>query len=496
MSHKRTHRKRHAPRTIVAAAATVAAVVAAPVAWGSINESGGSTGADKPRTPTEVTADFDNDGHEDLATGAPGAAVDGEFNAGYIAVSYGSEGAAPDRTQVLSQADEAVPGEATEEAAFGLHSVARDLDGDGYTDLVSTSDGLETESDGVGVLVLWGSSEGLQRGTVLQGASVPGGMGEAYPLVGGDFNGDRKADLVLGAGQREGYFKGPFTREGKPAAVGPVPGTRDTSEGLVAGDVNGDGADDLVNLREGETRKESRAEYIAGGKEGFGKPDRSLLPPADNGTVGDVDDDGYGDLVLRTLKRDEDDPERLVAGPLAVLSGSAEGPDPERTTKIDQDTEGVPGKDRQGSMFGAALDAGDVNGDGYADVAVGVPAQDVDGKKDAGAVILLRGGSEGLTGKQARMVDESTGGEPSDVEKNNQLSGGAMRTDADLPLRLLDVTGDGDQDLAVGTPEDDDGAGIARTLAGDEAYALTPGKLPDGTEVPEKDSGLGYAFAQ
>ncbi|MGW9132751.1 FG-GAP repeat protein [Streptomyces sp. NPDC055681] len=56
------------------------------------------------------------------------------------------------------------------------------------------------------------------------------------------------------------------------------------------------------------------------------------------------------------------------------------------TLKFTQDTAGVPGSSENEDYFGAA--AGDVNGDGYADLAIGAPGEDLAGKRQAGMVIM------------------------------------------------------------------------------------------------------------
>jgi len=56
----------------------------------------------------------------------------------------------------------------------------------------------------------------------------------------------------------------------------------------------------------------------------------------------------------------------------------------------------VPDTYEQGDLFGAALASGDFNGNGYDDLAIGVPYEDVDSATDAGTVTVLYGSSSGL----------------------------------------------------------------------------------------------------
>ncbi|MGX5207112.1 hypothetical protein ACWKT3_00045 [Streptomyces violaceus] len=53
--------------------------------------------------------------------------------------------------------------------------------------------------------------------------------------------------------------------------------------------------------------------------------------------------------------------------------------------------------------------ADDFNGDGYRDLAIGMPGKTISGKKDAGAVLLTFGSAHGLTGKHVYITQNSTG---------------------------------------------------------------------------------------
>ena len=53
-----------------------------------------------------------------------------------------------------------------------------------------------------------------------------------------------------------------------------------------------------------------------------------------------------------------------------------------------------------GDHFGRALDVGDFDADGFDDLAVGAPHEDVNGANDAGLVHVYFGSPEGLSGRQ------------------------------------------------------------------------------------------------
>ncbi|MCH6163426.1 FG-GAP and VCBS repeat-containing protein [Streptomyces marispadix] len=401
---------------------------------------------DGPDGMASAQADFDGDGHTDLAAAGPGGDLHGKRLAGHVAVTYGSRGDERSvRCQLITQDDDGVPGEIEEEAAFGAEAHARDFDGDGYTDLAVTT---AEEVDGSAVIILWGSAGGLRGGTAVDGASS--GSYET-PLAAGDFDGDGHADLALNPGSDDGLLKGPFDRDGDPAATDaiPAPELPDDPTGslrvadLVSGDVDGDGRSDLLTFHtddDGESDWSEltwRGNYYRGGKDGFGKPDSSRVPDGETAVVGDVNEDGHGDLIVSP--RGED----VGRGAVEVAYGTKDGPG-RRTETIDADTPGVPGdgEDLNDSDVFTTLDAGDVDGDGYADVVAGAPrSRKGDAENSAGTVLFLRGGDDGLTGEGARLLDESD--VKAKPERQDRFGEG---------VRLTDVDGDRKADLAVGAP--------------------------------------------
>src|SRR5204863_6028021 len=133
-----------------------------------------------------TTADFDQDGYADQVFTAPRGTVNGVSHAGYVAVVYGSpQGTDPERRRVITLASSGVPGDPQKDAGWGHRAVARDVDGDGCTDLAVSA------ADDSGVTVLWGSpGGGLNGGTKMAAELETTGRN----LVGGDFNGDGHAD--------------------------------------------------------------------------------------------------------------------------------------------------------------------------------------------------------------------------------------------------------------------------------------------------------------
>ncbi|MGI5377747.1 N-acetylmuramoyl-L-alanine amidase [Streptomyces sp. CA-251387] len=100
----------------------------------------------------------------------------------------------------------------------------------------------------------------------------------------------------------------------------------------------------------------------------------------------DFNRDGITDLVTGT-------PRALSnGGTLTVVPGGIDGPVPASKRTITQNSTGVPGSHESGDSFGASTAWGDVNGDGYADLAIGAPGEDdTSGNADRGSVTVLYG---------------------------------------------------------------------------------------------------------
>jgi hypothetical protein len=108
---------------------------------------------------------------------------------------------------------------------------------------------------------------------------------------------------------------------------------------------------------------------------------------------------------------------------------------------ITQSTSKVAGSSEDGDHFGSSVTSADFDGDGYADLAVGLPGEDFKGKQDAGAVTILYGTSKGLTGSRSKQISEPEG------KYRYAGFGGA--------LAAGDLNGDGYPDLVVGAVDDE-----------------------------------------
>ena len=110
----------------------------------------------------------------------------------------------------------------------------------------------------------------------------------------------------------------------------------------------------------------------------------------------DFDGDGYSDLAVGVPG--EDLRGKSDVGAVQVLYGSASGVTA-RDQLWHQGRRGVKGALEKGDRFGTTVASGDFDADGYADLAIGIPLEDVGRTKDAGVVQVLYGSASGLTAR-------------------------------------------------------------------------------------------------
>lgn len=137
--------------------------------------------------------------------------------------------------------------------------------------------------------------------------------------------------------------------------------------------------------------------------------------------AGDFDCDGYTDLAIGVPNSSLGG--RGNAGAVQVIYGSSVGLAAARNQHWSQlggwvDKEGddtglhsgdIYGGPEDNDRFGGALTAGDSNGDGYTDLAIGVYKEDITAVVDAGAVNLLYGSVDGSTWVGNQFWDQSGG---------------------------------------------------------------------------------------
>ncbi|MFE2294849.1 FG-GAP and VCBS repeat-containing protein [Streptomyces sp. NPDC059452] len=451
------YRFRTTSAIVVALAATAAAT---PLTFA------GTAVAAGPAPVPRQHVDFNGDGYEDMVASVPEGTVSGVKKAGYLVVYPGNaKGISPARHKVINQNSPGVPGAATANARFGAGTTA-DIDRDGYTDLlVSPAKGPQ--------IILFGGAKGLgTRSVEFQG------RGSAV----GDFDGDGRTD-VAGIGP---WGETVVIDEGI-GADGSVGRTRTalTSgsvtvyQRLQVVDMNNDGKDDLlVNSGcDDEPDCDSTSLYLSTGT-GFRYTPFVTAPGTylnhSTVTVGSVNGDAYPDLVYTRqptgLDSDLDFPSK--GGAVAVVYGGPKGQNTKLKPKwITQRTAGVPGADEVGDEMGASAAVADLDGDGYGEVVVGLPGEDVGKVKDAGGVLVFKGRASGITGAGTKVIGQGTKHVPGVNEKGDRF-GGEVHIVA--PAKGVRAT------LAVAAPGENGNKGAVWLFKGSRSGPVAKGSVSFG----------------
>lgn len=139
-------------------------------------------------TAVAAVGDLDGDGRPDFAAGAPTAEPHGLPDAGLVLLLSAADGRILDRI-----------GGSESNGQFGASlAAAGDLDGDGRVDLLIGAPGRTVGNvPGVGTVSLW-STGGKRELNRLVGSEANGGFG-AVLAGGGDFDGDGRSDILVGA---------------------------------------------------------------------------------------------------------------------------------------------------------------------------------------------------------------------------------------------------------------------------------------------------------
>ncbi len=342
-----------------------------------------------------ASGDFDGDGYEELAVGAPGEDLDESESEGIVHVIAGSrKGLRPKRTRSIDSLLPKLeaPGR-TRSEAFGFTLAAGDFDGDGYDDLViGTDDGIDGDNDAGAIHVIPGSRKGLV------------------------------------------VRKSRYLHESSPGVKGPGAGfQRDFSNALSVGDYDGDGRDDLAVGVPQADETEGAVHIFGGSRRGLSSRHDRYLTPSEPGMAegeprsgrwgtslasGDLDGDGRDDLAVGTQIGANIS---ACVGEVRVLFGTRKGILKRHNQAITQTTPGIrgDGEVRECDLFGITVAIHDLDGRGPEELAIGEPQnvreQDYGQEYGVGGVHLLYPNRKrNLTARGYRYITQGTPGIPGD----------------------------------------------------------------------------------
>ncbi|MFI1419301.1 hypothetical protein ACH4VX_15120 [Streptomyces sp. NPDC020731] len=421
--------------------------------------------------------DFNGDGRTDLAIGAPDATVGGHPKAGAVSVVYGGAGGPKTSTRTLiTQNTSGVPGAAEAGDAFGAALASADLNTDGYADLLIGTPGEDVTGDSSSgtAVVVWGSASGLSGARSLFSFFDEDYDHYGQALTTGDFDDDGDLDVAVGSTGPIvlSVVDGPITKSGtNNGGSGSQYDWWSSSPGvthLTSADTPGDGSGPVV-LHGLAAHTGDAATSLADLRIGNYTDWLQRMPAGYVSAAGDIDRDGHPDFAVGNDRETSVDAEGAKGGKVTVVYGGPEGLDPDRAPLVlTQDTAGVPGASETGDRFGSGVDLGDINGDGYADLAVGTAGEN----SGTGAVTVLYGSASGLTTKGAQSFTQNTAGVPGASETGDLFG---------TRVVLTDHTGDGRADLSLSAPGENSGDGSVWSLRGSATGLTTTGAISFGT---------------
>jgi Ca2+-binding RTX toxin-like protein len=458
----------------------------------------GINGGDYSGTSVSSAGDINGDGIDDLIIGAIGADANGNSYSGQSYVVYGNSAPVLDLNgtngQVLGFRVNGI--NADDRSGFSV-SIGEDINGDGIDDLIiGARDADPNSRNNAGQsYVVFGRSNGFSsnlnlsdlngsNGFRLNGINANDQAGVSVSM-GGDFNGDGIADLIIGArgadpngsnsGQSYVVF-GSNSGFNSNLNLSDLNGTNGfrlngvsafTLSGFsvnMGADINGDGFDDLIIgafYASPNSRAYSGQSYVVFGNSstfssnfnlstlngtngfrlnGINAGDRSGVSVSSGG---DINGDGIDDLIIGGFFASPNS--NNASGQTYVVFGSRSSFNSNLNLSDLNGSNGfrlngINGNDRSGVSVSSG---GDINGDGIDDLIIGAYFADPNGNSNAGQTYVVFGSRSTFNSNlNLSTLDGSNGFRLNGINAEDRLGLGVSLGG--------DINGDGIDDLIIG----------------------------------------------
>ncbi len=421
-----------------------------------------------------TVGDFNGDGYDDLAIGAPDDVVNG-VGSGAVYILFGSRhGLKATGSQSFHQDTSGINGIGEAGDKFGAALAAGDFNRDGRDDLAIGVPGKDINAlnNAGAVNIIYGRKSGLtakndqqwhQDSTDVEGVAEANDQ-FGFALAVGDFNGNGRDDLAIGvigeliegttnAGavhilygrSSEGLsaIGDQYRHVGQDNVEGKLTADGKFGYALAAGDFNDDSRDDLAVGAPGEDvsstatpEKSGSVHVFFGGSNGTViAGDQNWNKRSTGITETPTDTDRYGSaLAVAQINRNRTDDliigvpgntadSTTAAGTVRVLFGSATGLAATGTININQESVANLGTIEENDNFGSAVTLGDYNGDGLMDVAVGVPGDQNDQDVKSGGVNIYYANATSLSTAGAQHWLPGEDGLTNSPDNDDQFGG-------------------------------------------------------------------------
>jgi hypothetical protein len=424
-----------------------------------------------------AAGDLNGDGNTDLVVGAPGRRPDQRPGPGSVHIFWG-----PLTSGVWNLAErsaDVVIAGADTVGGLGTSLATGDVNGDGIDDLVvgapEKAGQFREQSGTVYVFfgrrdwpAFWNLSE-TRADVEFWGADFFEKLGARVAV--GNVDGQAPADLIFSAPSASGRagaasgrtyvvlggaeLQGRFDLKVTPADL-TISGRQ--SQGffgwaLAAGDINDDGFDDVVigayKVNVGLAVDAGEVYVVFGERElpdsldlAISEPNVRLLGPDKRDhfgfavTCADLNGDGISDLVVGARQAEGSSG---LSEPGAVFAFWGRPQLPDTVDLAQEPADFVARGAEESGQFGYSLAVGDVNQDDTADLLVGAPLADVEGRSNAGQALLLNRPDGGGWDLSTR---------PASVTYLGPANAAALAT----AVLIADLNSDGTGDLVLGAP--------------------------------------------